>query len=177
MIKLAEAHRHLAAARTGSCDNHQRTHCLHIVVTAETVFRVDESHIVGISFDDAMVIYLDAEALEATTVGVGAGLAVVVGNHHRTHHETTVHKLLAQTQHVDVVGNAQVAAHLILFNIAGTDDDNDFSDVGKLKQHLQLDVGLEARQHAAGVEVVEQLSAKLQIQLIAELGDTFFNMF
>ena len=44
------------------------------------------------------------------------------------------------------------------------------------RQHLQLAVRLEARQHAGGMIVVEQLAAELQIQLTAEFCDTLLDL-
>ena len=39
VVQLAKAHSHLAAARSGSCNNNKRTLCLHIVVLAESLVR------------------------------------------------------------------------------------------------------------------------------------------
>ena len=132
MIELAEANGHLAASRAWSCDHHQWASGFHIVVAAKAFFRVDESDIVGIAFNDAVVIHLDAHALQTLAIGIGAGLTVVMGHHHRTHHETTIHEFLTQTQHIHIVSDAQVAAHLVLLNVDGTDDNDDFSYIDEL---------------------------------------------
>ncbi len=100
-----------------------------------------------------------------------------MSNDNRIDHETAVHKLLAQTQHIDIVGDAEVTTHLVLLDINGADDNDDLRHVSKLHQHSQLDVRLETRQYATCMEVVKQLPAKFQIQLIAEFSDALFNMF
>ena len=51
LIKLAQAHRHLAATRSGSCDDDQRTRGRHIIVFAESLVRVDEFHIIRIALN------------------------------------------------------------------------------------------------------------------------------
>ena len=51
------------------------------------------------------------------------------------------------------------------------DDDDDLGLLLELQQHLQLGVRLKARQHAGGVVVVEQLAAKLEVELVVELCD------
>ena len=79
-----------------------------------------------------MVIHLDAHAFQTLAVGIGAGLAVVVRHHDRVHHETTVHEGFAQAEHVHIVGDAEVAAYLVLLDVDGADDDDDFSLVAKL---------------------------------------------
>ena len=124
-----------------------------------------------------MVIHLDAHALETLAVGVGAGLTVVVGDHHGIHHETTAQELLAQAEHIHIIGDAQVATHLVLFDVDGADDDDDLGNINQLGEHLQLTVGLETGQHAAGVEVVEELAAEFEIQFIAEFRNAFLDVF
>ena len=49
--------------------------------------------------------------------------------------------------------------------------------IDKLRQHLQLTVGLEAWQHATGMEIVEKFAAKLEIQFIAEFRDAVLDVF
>ncbi len=45
-----------------------------------------------------------------------------------------------------------------------------------LGQHADLAVRLEAGQHPAGVEVVKELAAELQVQLAAELVDALLDV-
>ena len=74
-----------------------------------------------------------------------------------------------EAQDVLVVGDAEVAAGLVLLDVVRVDGDDDL-DVGReALEHAELDVGLEAGQHAGGVVVVEELAAELEVELAAEL--------
>ena len=130
-----------------------------------------------IAVDGVVDVRFDTLALQTVTELVGSLLAVVVGDDHRAHHELAVHELVAQAQHVLVVGDAQVGAHLVLLNVVGADHDDNLNRVAQLAQHAELRVGLETRQHARGVVVVKQLAAQLHIQLTVELRNAFANVF
>ena len=131
----------------------------------------------GVSFDGVVVIDLDVHAFQALPVGFGAGLAVEVRDDHAVHAEAAGHELVPQAEDIDVIGDAEVAADLVLLDVHGADDDDDFSIILHLHQHFQLAVRLEARQDAAGVEIVEELAAEFHVKLIAEGGDTFLDVF
>ena len=177
LIQLAEADGHLAAAGAGGSDDDERAGGLDIVVLAEALLGVDEGDVLGIAFNGVMIVDLDAHAFQTLAVGIGAGLAVVMGDDHRTHHEAAAHELVAQAKDIHVIGDAEIAADLVLFNVNGTDDDDDLAVVYELREHLELVVRLEARQHAAGVVIVEKLASELHVELVAELGDAFLDMF
>ena len=49
--------------------------------------------------------------------------------------------------------------------------------VAELAEHSELDIGLETREHAACMMVVEKFSAEFEIELVAELSYTLLNMF
>ena len=132
LIQLAEADGHLAAAGTGGSDDDEGTGGLDIVVLAEALLGVDQCDIGRIPLDGVMVINLDAHALQTLAVGIGAGLAVVMGDDHRTHHEAAAHELVAQAKDIHVIGDAEIAADLVLFNVNGTDDDDDLAVVDEL---------------------------------------------
>jgi len=85
-------------------------------------------------------------------------------------------ELRAQAQHVLVVGDAQVGAHLVLLDVSGADDDDDLGVLAQLGEHTQLAVGLEAGQNAAGMVVVEELATQLEVEFVAELGDAFLDV-
>ena len=177
VIELAQTHRHLSASGAGRCDDYKRTCGLHIVIASETLFAVYERHVVGIAFDGVVQENLHAQALKALSVVVGRTLSVIVGDDNAAHHEPFVDEFRAQTQNVHVVCDAEVLSHLVLLNVQGGDDDYDFGLVLQLHEHAQLAVGLEAGKHTAGVVVVEELAAQLQIELVAELRNAFPDMF
>ena len=98
-------------------------------------------------------------------------LSVIVRDDDRAHHEVTSHELVAQTKHVFVVGDAEVGTYLILLDVIGADHNHDLYRVSQLGQHAELGVGLEARQHAGGVMIVEELATQFHIELAVELRD------
>ena len=61
-----------------------------------------------------------SHALQSVAELVGGPLAVVVSDDNRAHHELSVHKLVAQAQHILVVGNAKVGANLVFLYVVGT---------------------------------------------------------
>ena len=131
----------------------------------------------GVAVDEVVDIRLDAHALQTVAELVGGTLTVVVGDDDGAHHEVAAHKLVAQTEHVLVVGDAQIGTHLVLLNIVGTHHDDNLQLVAQLSEHPQLRVGLETGEHTRGVMVVEELAAQLQIELAVELGDALADMF
>ena len=177
VVELREAYGHLAAAGTGCGDDDQRLRGLHVVVLAEALVAVDEGDVVGIAFDGVVVVGADAEALQTLAVAVGAALPVVVGDDDGAHFEASVVELRAQAQYIFIISDAQILAHLVALDVYGRDDDDDFGFVGQLGQHAQLGVGQEAGQDAAGVVVVEELAAELQVKFAFELSDALFDVF
>ena len=176
LVELAQADGHLAAARAGGGHDHEGLARLDVVVLAETLVGVDQGHVVGVAFNRIMVIDLDAHALQALAVGVRAGLPVVMGDDDAVHAESAVHELVAQAQHVHVVGDTQVIADLVLLNIHGADHDHDLQIVLQLIEHFEFAVRLEARKHAAGVVIIEQFAAEFHVKFIAEFGNAFLDV-
>ena len=177
VVELGEADSHLAAAGTGGGDDDQGARGLHIVVFAKALVAGDEFDVVGIAVDEIMYIGLDAQPLQAVTEGIGGMLTVVVGDDHRADHEAPALELVAQTEHILVVGDAQVGTHLVLLDVLGTDDDDDLDAVSQLAEHTQFAVGLEAGQDAGGMMVVEEFAAEFEIEFAVELGYTFLDVF
>ena len=94
-----------------------------------------------------------------------------MGDDHAAGGEAHAAEDVHEAQHVLVVGDAQVAAHLALLDVVRVDGDDDLGVVDEDLQHADLGVGFEAGQHARGMVVVEELAAELQIELAAELVD------
>ena len=176
LIKLAQAHGHLAAAGAGGRHHHQGLGSNHIVILAKTLVRVYQSHIVGISFNGMVIIDGNAHVLQALAIGLCTGLSVEVGDYHGIHAQVPGHEFVPQTEHVHVVGDAQVAPYLVFLYVYGADDDNNLQVFLELEEHLHLAVRMESRKDTAGVIVVKQLSAKLHVQFIAELGDALLDV-
>ena len=126
--------------------------------------------------DGVMQLAGDAEHREALAEGVGRGLAGVLREHHRRHGEPVGAVDVGEAQHVLVVGDAQVAAGLVLLDVVGVDGDDDLDVLGEALEHAELDVGGKAGQHARGVVVVEELAAELEVELAAELVNALADM-
>ena len=118
----------------------------------------------------------DAQGGEPLQKGVRRRLAAVPGHDHAAHIQPQLAEDVDQPQHVVIVGDAQIAPHLVLFNIRGVDGDDDLHVVAQLLEHTDLAVRLKARQHPGRMIVVKQLAAEFQIQLAAELGDPLFDL-
>ena len=118
----------------------------------------------------------DAQTVQPLFKGLHLGGGGVLGHAHAAHIQPHLLKSVDEAQHVQIVGNAVVAAHLAADDILSTDDDDDLGLLLELQQHLQLGVRLKAGQHAGGVVIVEQLAAEFQIQLIVKLLDALADM-
>ena len=163
VIELAQTHCHLAAAGTRGGHHHKRANGLGIIVLAEAFVGVDEFHIIGIAVDGVVIAHFYAHALQAGSIGIGTFLSVVVGDYHIAGEQAYFLKLAAQSKHIFVVGDAQVAAHLVFLYIEGADYYYHLGVVAQLHEHAQLTVGVKTGQHAAGVIVVKQLTSKLEV--------------
>ena len=90
----------------------------------------------------------DAELLETVAVGVGGGLIGVLGEHYGADEEAAGTEHVDESQHVLVVRDAEVAAHLGLLDVVGVDGDDDLHVVGEAFEHAEFGIRLEAGQHA-----------------------------
>ena len=176
VVELAEAGGHLTAARAGGGDHHQGTGGLHVLVLAKALVGDDLGNVVGVAGNGIVAVHPHAQALQPLLEQVGRLLAGILGDHHAAHIQVHAPEGVDQAQHIAVVGDAQVAPDLVLLNVGGIDDQNDLRLVLHLGQHADLAVRLKARQYPAGVEVVKQLAAKLQVQLAPELGNALLNV-
>ena len=171
VVDLAQAGGQLAAAGAGSGDHHQGLGGFHIGVGAVALVAADVVHSQRIALDGAVDVVLHAAAGELFGKGVGSALAGVLGDDHAVHRDVHSGDVVDQAQHLHVVADAQVGAHLGLFNVACADAEDDLGLVAQLVQQPDLAVHIKAGQHPGGMVVVEQLAAELQIQLALELFD------
>ena len=75
-----------------------------------------------------------------------------------------------------IVGDAEVGTHLVFLNVVSTDHNHDLDAVAKLSEHTEFRVWLEARQHARGVVIIEELASQLHIKLAVELRNALTNV-
>ena len=85
-----------------------------------------------------VVIGLDSTAFQLGTVGVGAGLAVIMGDNYGTDQESVFLEFVVKPENVHIVGDAQVIAHFVPLYVQGADDYNDLRRVGELLEHTHL---------------------------------------
>ena len=123
-----------------------------------------------------MVIDPDVHVFQALTIGFRTRLPVEVRDNHAVYAEAAGHEFVPQAQHIHIVGDAKICAHLVLFDIHGTDDNDHLQLVLELHEHLKLGVRLKAREHAGSMVVVEQFAAKLHVEFVAELGDALLDV-
>ena len=170
VVELREAGGHLAAAGAWGRDDDEGTCGLDVVVLAKAFVRGDEGDVVRIAVDEVVDVGGDAHAFQTAAELVGRALVVVVGDDDRADHEVALHELVAQTEHVLVVGDAEVGTHLVAFDVVGADDDDDFQLVAQLAEHAQFGVGQKSGQHTCGVVVVEEFAAQFEVEFAVELG-------
>ena len=176
MVKLGKAGSHLAAARAGSGHYYQRAGSLNVLVESVSLVADNGLYIVGVAGNRIVTVYLYAQLLQPALEYAGGALAAVLGENYAAHVQADASEGVYEPEHIQIVGYAQIASHLVLLDIRRVYGDDYLSLVLQLEKHAHLAVRLKARQHAGSVKVVEELSAKLQIQLAAELGKPVHNM-
>ena len=176
MVQLRQADGHFSAAGAGRGDDHQRALGLNVLVAAVALVADDACHIVGVAGDLVVAEGADAQTVQPLFKGFHLGGSGVLGHAHTAHIQPHLLKSVDETQHVQIVGDAVVAAHLAADDVLGADDDDDLGLLLELQKHLQLGVRLKAGQHAGSVIIVEQLAAEFQIQLIVKLLDALADM-
>ena len=124
-----------------------------------------------------MVVGPDSELFETVPVGFGAFLTAEVGDDHRVDEKPALDERVPQPQHILVVRDPEVPAHLVLLDVDRADDDHDLRLVPELEQHVQLAVRTESRQDARSVVVVEELASELQVELVSEARYALLDVF
>ena len=130
-----------------------------------------------IALDGIVVVHPHPQRFQPLLERIRHRLALIPGQHHRADIQPHRPETIQQTDHILIVGDAQISAQLVFFNIGGVDHNDHFHLFFQLQQHPQLAVRLESGQHTGRMIIVEQFSAKLQIQLAAELGNTVADVF
>ena len=171
VIDLREAGRELAGARAGRRHHNERARGLDELVPAIALVGDDEVDVVGIAVDGIVQLAGDAEGIETTTEGIGGRLAGILRDNHARDGKALAAEQINEAQRVLVIGDAEVSPRLVLLDVVGVDRDDDLGLGREALEHAELGIGLEAGKHAARVVVVEQLAAKLEVELAAKLVD------
>ena len=176
VIQLREASGELARAGAGCRHDNERTRGLDKLVLAVAIVGHDQIDIVRIPLDGIVQLGGNTERVQAVAEYIGSRLAGVLGDNHSRDGKAVAAEQVNQAQNVLVIGNAQVTASLVLLDVVRVNGDDDLDVVGYALEHAKLAIRLKTRQHAARVIVIEQLAAKLQIQLAAKLRDALLNV-
>ena len=176
VIQLGQARCHLAAAGAGGRDDDQGPAGLDVVVVAEALVADDQGNVGGVARDRVVAVDAQAERFELLLIGDGGRLARKAGQNDAAHIQTVRCEGIHEAQQIHVVGDAQVAADLVLLNIGRVDDDHDLHLVAQGLQHCDLGVGSKARQHPGSVVIVEQLASEFKVEFASELCDPFFDV-
>ena len=168
LIQLAQAGRHLSAAGARRGHQHQRARRFDIIVLAESLVAHDVIDIRRISGNRIMPVGPDLQRIQPLLEGDGRRLVCPAGQHHGSDIQSDSAECVNQAQSVQVIRDSQIPAHLALLFIVRVDDDDDLFPVLQLQQHLYLAVRLESGKYAAGMEIVKQFAAELQVEFSAE---------
>ena len=115
----------------------------------------------------------DAAAFEARLEDARRGLPVEARDDDGTDQQAPGAQVVDELHGIDVVGHAEIGAHLLALDGAGVDTDDDLGLVAELLEETDLDVGIVAGQDASRVEVERDLAAELQIEPALDLADPF----
>ena len=159
IIQLAEANSHFATTRTRSCHDNQRALSFYIIILSETVIRSNQVDIMRIALDEIMTVGFDTITFQALLESCCSRLTVVMSNHNRTHHKTTVLELATKTENILIISDTQVGTLFILLNVCSTNHDNNFNAIADFLKHTELTIWLETRQYATCMMVIEKLSS------------------
>ena len=167
---LGKARGQLARSRPRCGDNHQVASSFRVLIAAQAFIGNDEIHVRRISRDHPVAGNFQAQALQP--LHESSGQAVVLfhlGEHHVFREEPPVAEHIDEPQHIIFVGDAEVCADLMTFQILRVDADEDFHIVFDVIQHRDLVIWSETRQNAGGVVIIEELATHLQVELSPEL--------
>ena len=123
-----------------------------------------------------MPVDADAELLQTLLKLLRRALTAAVRDDDAADEKPAAFKCVDQAQGVVVIRDAEIAAALVALDVVRGDGDDDLRVPAHFHEHAHLAVRLKARQHARGVIIVEQLAAKFQIQLAAEMRDSLADL-
>ena len=171
MVKLGKAGCHLSASRSRCGNDNERAGCLDVLVLSVSLIAHDQRHIMRVARNRVVNVNRDAELLQSLLESVCTVLSGILRDDNTADIEAASAELINQTEHVAVIGDAEVAADFVFLNIGCGNCHNNLGLIGKLHQHAQFCVRCKARKNAGCVEIVEQLSTEFQIQLVVKLVD------
>ena len=127
MIKLRKAGGHLSAAGAGSGDNNKRSGGFDEFVFAEAVFAYDMRNVVRIAFDSVIEEYLYPKSFKLCAECGCRRLTRILRKHNAANVKPVFTESVDKAQNVRIIGDAEVAADFVAFNIACVDDYYNFN--------------------------------------------------
>ena len=119
---------------------------------------------------NALTFQFGAERLDT-------GMILIAGEHDTANIQSLAAVNIDETQHIAVIGDAEIGTDFVFFNIAGVDGDDYFGLVGKLQQHLKLTGRLKSRKYTGCMVIVKKLSTEFKIKLVVKAGNPFSDLF
>ena len=116
-----------------------------------------------IAFNRIVTVYFDAHFLQLILELNDSRNFGIMSDHDAANIKSAVSENTDETEHVHIIRDSKVIADLIFGDIRCVDRNNDLSLVGKLHQHAQLAVRLEARKNSGGMVIVKQFTSEFQI--------------
>lgn len=140
MIELRQADSQLAAARTRRSDHHQRTRRLDVIIFTEAFVADDQRDVGRISGDRIMQVNADAQLPQTLGKHVRSQLPAIPRDDHAAYQQPLFTKRVDEAQNFSVIGDVEIVAHLVVFDIAGIDGEYDLSVVFECLEHVDLAV-------------------------------------
>ena len=162
---------HFATAGAGGGDYHQRAGGFDVFILTKAIIADDERNIGRVIGDNVVAVDLDPQGLQALLEGIGGWLGMVMGDADAAHIQADPTEGIDEAQDIQIVGDTQIAAALVLFDGISADDNDDLRGVLHLQQHFHLAIRRKPRQHAGSVVIIKELTAEFQVQLTAKLTD------
>ena len=132
VVNLRKAHSHLSTSRARCGHHHEFAGGFNKFILAVTIVAHHQRNVARVTRNRVMAINLEAKVFKLLLIGNGTRLFLPAGQHHGTHVQAIPTESVDQAQHVLVIGNAQVAANLVLFDVTRVNRDNDFGLVLEL---------------------------------------------
>ena len=137
MVELRQARCHLAAAGTGRGDDDERTGGFDVFVAAEALVADDALYVRRIAVDGVVMIDTDAERFQPLAESVRRRLRLIARHDDAADKKADAAERVDQTQNVQIVRDAEIAAHLVLLDVVGVDDDHDLRLILQLQAHAR----------------------------------------
>ena len=115
-----------------------------------------------------MLVNGDVAAFELGDEVVDRRVVLVAGHDDGFHADAERTEVVHDAEGVGVVGDAEVGADLLAFDVARIDTDHDVDLVLQALEQFELDVRVEAGQDARGVIVVGELAPEFDVKFVLE---------